>query len=366
MKRIFHLVGFGRNFGDMAIQLSMMDMLQKKSKEALQFIPIDLKTNTPIDRDLVEYINEVGDMLLVGGGGMIMKGDGFDTLSGWQFNISLEDLKLLQVPLVIYGIGYNDFQLEELSSRVNSHLMATLWKSSLFSVRDEGTRQQLLKRGLDIRDVIPDPAMFCPSHPVTLPNITQDSFCIGLNLAGDRLDQRFPPMGDYFAVIEKLCSSLSVFSRSKSDVRLFYIPHIDIYDHKLWKVVKSRFDGRCQSIADIFPNMFPESLARVPMLAGIYQRMDIVVGMRGHSNIIPFGQGTPVVGFGSHDKNKFFAQQAGTKVVGNDCDGLLECLSEELDCVKRAVNVDTLDDLWIKIDRFNEKVISLLENRDAT
>jgi polysaccharide pyruvyl transferase WcaK-like protein len=35
--------------------------------------------------------------------------------------------------------------------------------------------------------------------------------------------------------------------------------------------------------------------------------------MRGHSNIVPFGLGTPVVGLGSHNKNRFFLAQIGAE-----------------------------------------------------
>lgn len=36
-----------------------------------------------------------------------------------------------------------------------------------------------------------------------------------------------------------------------------------------------------------------------------------VIGMRGHSNIISFGMGTPFISLGSHNKNRFFTKDIG-------------------------------------------------------
>jgi hypothetical protein len=112
MKTIYHYLGYSRNYGDMAIQYSMQHHLQLLSPEPLNFIPIDMKQSTPIDDYLVDQINQNGDALIIGGGGLVMRGDGFDTESGWQFNIKPKTLAKLKVPLIIYAIGYNKFPLE--------------------------------------------------------------------------------------------------------------------------------------------------------------------------------------------------------------------------------------------------------------
>ncbi len=39
--------------------------------------------------------------------------------------------------------------------------------------------------------------------------------------------------------------------------------------------------------------------------------MDVVLGMRGHANIIPFGQNTPFIGLGAHNKVKWFLEEVG-------------------------------------------------------
>lgn len=359
MKTIYHYGGWGRNYGDLAIQASMMAMLQEKSSEGLNFIPIDLKQNIPLHADLIDIINMKGDMLLVGGGGLLMPGDGFRTRSGWQFNISLEDLSKLMVPLVVYGIGYNLFPGDEEVFDVPTfeHIKATYETAELFSVRDSGTRDWLKGNvGVDT-DVIPDPAMFCP-HAFSRPaGLAADHFYIGLNWAGDRGNQRFPPDGSARNVIKEVAHVLSAFLRVKGGGKVVYIPHVGIYDGAWADDFEACLGDNFYNVAEGIPWLFPESLVQVPLFVGIYAHMDIVVGMRGHSNIIPFGLGIPAIGFGNHMKNQFFAKSIGGTTIGNDCRGLLTALASD-----KPDQKEKRAQLKADIDAFNTKVLDVLHH----
>ena len=105
MKKIYHVGGWHRNYGDFALQLGEMRMLRAASQEPLEFIPVNCQT-TRFHRDLINLINDDGDLLLVGGGGMVFHRPEDDSQSGWQFNISLEDLERLSVPMVVYGMPW--------------------------------------------------------------------------------------------------------------------------------------------------------------------------------------------------------------------------------------------------------------------
>ena len=45
------------------------------------------------------------------------------------------------------------------------------------------------------------------------------------------------------------------------------------------------------------------------LFVDIYRQMDLVIGMRGHANIIPFGQNTPCIGIGEHNKVLWFLEE---------------------------------------------------------
>lgn len=363
MKTIYHYGGWGRNYGDLAIQAGMMHTLQHMAScqgQSIEFIPIDLKQQSPLHEGLIDLINYRGDMLLVGGGGLIMPGDGFTTRSGWQFNISEKDLDKLKVPLVIYGIGYNIFPGDErvMEGDIIRHLIKTREVAKLFSVRDYGTRDWLTNREVWDIDVIPDPAMFCPSY-ISMGSLARlNEFCIGLCWAGDRMDRRFPPSGDDRDVIKRVSDILLECLEVQGGGKVVYIPHVGIYDWKAAILFEQYLGNSFCNIAEEIPYLFPESLAQVPLVVGIYSMMNVVVGMRGHSNIIPYGQGVPVIGFGNHLKNQFFAKSVGGITIGNDCEGLAEALAKSA-LVEPGPSLQPEGKL---IEDFNRRVLDVLHN----
>ena len=364
-RKIYHVGGWKRNYGDLAIQYSMVDTLSEDSRHKLLFIPIEIKDGFKITKEIVNVMNVEGDMLLVGGGGMIMKGDGFETVSGWQFNITDEALELLDIPLVIYGIGHNVFEGDRLSKETIDHLKRTQEKSELFSVRDHGTNNFLVGCGLTPSEVIPDPAMFCPSMDVDLSCFidTTDPLLVGVNLAGDRLDQRFRYPSDKVALYKRF-RNLMLHNKK---IHLILLPHM-FYDmsilHGLQEYVEDL--GRCTNIADVFPEMFPETLPMVPKLVGIYEQMSFVFGVRGHSNILSFGAGACTVGLGNHIKNSYFAEQTSGLSQNyhmSDAVDIIEQFSFDGPQYLQKTSADhrTRRGLRGDLDSFNKKLLEFLD-----
>ena len=321
MRTIFHYGGWCRNYGDMAIQFAMQEKLIKFSEEPLNFIPIDLKLGHPLTMDDVDYMNGRGDLLIVGGGGMIMKGDGFDTESDWQFNISKECLHAIKIPIVIYGIGLNIFPYDnngKLNKFAINHIKYTMDMASLISVRNGGTKNFLRDIGVSRHiTVIPDPAMFVSSCNVKLP-VNDDHYLIGINWAGDRTLERYENI-DEMKQIEKITEVCKKILSLKGGGKVVWIPHVSKYDLFATSHFKSILGNDFLNIVDCFPMMYPEQYFHVPQLAGIYKKMDMVLAMRGHGNIISFGQGTRCIAYGDHQKVKFFSKEYDTYWLPSSC-----------------------------------------------
>ena len=64
--------------------------------------------------------------------------------------------------------------------------------------------------------------------------------------------------------------------------------------------------------------------------------MDLVLGMRGHANIIPFGQEVPFIALGSHDKNRFFLEQIGNPE--NIFDAVRDSKNSDIDYLLSILN----------------------------
>ncbi len=376
MKKIYHVGGWHRNYGDFALQLGEMRMLRAASAEPLEFIPVNCQT-TRFHHDLVNMINEDGDLLLIGGGGMVFHRPEDDSLSGWQFNISLEDLERLTVPMVVYGIGFNKFYFDDrgFKPQMNAHLQATQAKAALFSVRNQGTFDELVSRGLSAgrMEIIPDPGMFAPTAPLTLPGIGREEFKIGLNWAGDRNFYRFPEPWEEvrLKVIDSLCTAIKALLDRQGGGRVIFIPHLaENIDSEVAPFFEERLGEAFYNVEIELPYLYPASQAQLPLFADIYRQMDLVIGMRGHSNIVPFGLGTRVIGLGSHNKNRFFLEQIGEpQAMINTQSYPAGCSVEEMLATITTVLDDAdlpqrqarrRDELTAVSENFNRRVVALL------
>lgn len=328
-KTIWHICGPQRNYGDQALVMSMRHRLQEQSSELLKFNNICVKKPKELDKNYIEYINLTGDLLLIGGGGLVMMGDGFETVSGWQVNISDSNIGKINIPIVVYAIGYNVFKNSSLPSVASKNLKLLQKKTSLFSVRDKGSRNAIVSSGLTEMEVIPDPACFVktPEQETTEllgDIIDQDDLVIGFNWAGDRLYNRFPNWGAHRFIAE-VSAALNKFL-AKRKGKVVFIPHVSKYDLSVSKLFREYLGDNFVDISEIFPFMFPEEESFVPLLAEIYKRLDVAVVMRGHGAILAYSQGTPFIGLDTHNKIKFFADEVGGICIDSDGSKLFETL----------------------------------------
>ncbi|MES0808276.1 polysaccharide pyruvyl transferase family protein [Roseibium sp. SCPC15] len=317
MIRIAHVGGWSRNYGDLALQQGQMRVLREDSSKPLDFLPIHCQ-QTVFHTDLIDRINETCDLLVLGGGGMIFHRPEDSSQSGWQFNISRENLDRLKIPVATYGIGYNAFHFDQMKLLpvAMEHLKATQDKASLFSVRNQGSKDALVAGGLDEGriDVIPDPGMYVSPYRFKLPGADDAGLKIGLNWAGDRPHFRFsePWEKNRQALIEALCDAFEEMKAASPSLKVFFIPHlVDRIDSDVWQLFSDRLGETIVNLEDSASHIYPPSFAQAAFLADTYRQMDITVGMRGHANIIPFGMNTVTVGLGSHDKVGFFLKEAG-------------------------------------------------------
>ncbi|MCV0427912.1 MAG: polysaccharide pyruvyl transferase family protein [Roseibium sp.] len=291
--------------------------MREDAPEPLDFLPIHCQ-QTVFHSDLIDLVNETCDLIVLGGGGMIFHRPEDSSRSGWQFNIGIEDLKRIKVPVATYGIGYNAFHFDEMKLLPNAmeHLRETQAKTSLFSVRNQGSKDALVAGGLDGDriEIIPDPGMFVQPHAFTLPGSADADIRIGLNWAGDRPHFRFqePWSENRQKLINALCNAFETMARTYPGMRVYFIPHlVDRIDSDVWEMFKSRLGERTINLEDSASHIYPPSFAQVGFLADAYSQMDLTIGMRGHANIVPFGMNTVPVGLGSHDKVGFFLKEAG-------------------------------------------------------
>lgn len=316
MKTIWVFGGYSNmNVGDSALQSAITHIVKERSKHDIQFRYFDTQ-NTLVTPDLISIMNREADLLLLGGGGFVFRSINPNNVSGWQFNIKTEDIKKINVPIALYGIGYNRFpyDTEPLNLSVWNNIEEFFKKSSVVSVRNRGTLRDLKEHGLTVDkiSVAPDAGMFVKAQEFNHSIFDNQNIKIGLNWATDRMLERFKSFDDYDASLNLVFSVCDKIIR-QYNAKVYLIEHLMIKNqtHKNVKDnLKNRIRGKAgfHIVSEEIPYLYPPFEYYAGFFANIYKKMDMVMGMRGHSLIIPFGQNVPVVGLGQHNKVKYFLE----------------------------------------------------------
>jgi len=377
-KIIYHAGAWRGNFGDLIIHRSIHTNLSRRSKYNIEFRNINCQ-HIEFTENLIQEINREGDLLIVGGGGLIFYRPQDNSKSGWQWNIDINLIDKIKVPFVVYGIGYNQFEYDNSNfiPVTNSHLQKSVELSTLFSVRDTGTKRDLLARGCDGNkiEVIPDSGMFLPADRIKVPGLRHDKLKVGINWTSDRENQTFSePWAQNRERFIKNLAELCLYLISERNAQIFYINHMGgDFDKSIVDSLRELLEGNIIVIADAVPSLFPVDYDRARKLVGVYRQMDIVLGMRGHANIVSFGQHIPFIPIGSHRKNRYLLEDIGESRYYIDvrqpelCTKermvslVEELLNERRSYMKRHKRVYAL--MREKFDSFNRKALSLIDKQ---
>jgi 2-polyprenyl-3-methyl-5-hydroxy-6-metoxy-1,4-benzoquinol methylase/polysaccharide pyruvyl transferase WcaK-like protein len=375
-KLIWHVGAWSGNFGDSIIQQSISENLRSLSMHQLEFKYINCQ-QTEFTSDLIAEMNQEAHLLLVGGGGMIFHRPQDKSISGWQFNIDINLIDKIKVPFVVYGVGFNKFEYDktDFPPITNKHLIKTVEKATLFSVRNNGTKRELIRRGCngDKIHVIPDSGMFLEAKEVIIPGLKEDKLKVAINWTTDRQDQSFPaPWEENKDIFIKNLLGLLRYLIKNRNAQIFYIGHMGgNFDRDIIEKLREGLGADLVVIEEVLPFLYPPHPERAKGLIGVYKQMDLVLGMRGHSNIVAFGQHVPFIPIGSHRKNRYFIEDIGEPYYIFDVregrfldkDRMIQIVERLLNERDKYINrhYKVYHEKKIIFDNFNSKVLSLIE-----
>lgn len=320
VKTIWHVGGWSSNYGDRALQIATTKIMRDRAPAGteLRFVYVD-NQNTYFSPQMIAKLNAEADMLLLGGGGFIFHRPQDNSHSGWQFNIDTENISSIEVPIAVYGIGYNKFPYDSggFPDYMWDSVKEVVNRSIAFSVRNMGTYETMEAEGVDMTNVtvVPDAAVFAEAYPYTHSCLENNKLKIGFNWATDRWNQRFDLSSNTSLAQVKLDTTLNVLKEKAQEhnAYVYMIEHLmpnelnklDKEDMRDMFMSKMGSDGYVVSEC-MAEELYPPYDYKAGMFVDIYRQMDLVVGMRGHANIIAFGQNTPPIGIGEHNKVKWF------------------------------------------------------------
>nr|WP_306660197.1 glycosyltransferase [Streptomyces polyasparticus] len=235
--------------------------------------------------------------LVIGGGGLFIPDTMPNGNSAWQWNVPDDLMRRIDVPVAVFAVGFNAFDGQSYrAERFRSSLRLLVEKSAFFGLRNHGSIEK-------VRAMLPahlhDKVRFQPC-PTTVtrqlvpgwqdPAAREDT--ILLNAAYDRAGLRFGH--DYGFFLDQMAAAVRELGRL-AEVKC--VAH-SLDDEKL------AFDLRREH--GISLPVIPMYDFDNPQILDLYARTKLVIGMRGHAGMIPFGCGTPVLSLISHPKMAYF------------------------------------------------------------
>lgn len=268
----------------------------------------------------VEQIKKINDdhhAIVIGGGGLLLKDQlGSDVKnSGWQWNCSSAVMAEIELPLIIFGIGYNKFRgQEDFDKNFYESMNMLCSKSKFLSLRNNGSIESL-KKYLNDRNLKENKItrQFCPTTVISKINSifasksalheSKDKKVLSFNAAFDRRDMRFKnPEEKFFEACE-----LVKFAEEKGWT-------IEVCSHKdADREIEETLTllGVNFTIKDLTRSSPNEIMEH-------YSQIDLSIGMRKHSQMIAFGLNKPIFSLISHDEVEYFLDDIGLPQYGVD------------------------------------------------
>lgn len=282
------------NAGDTVLSQCVRRTISKKVKTTeWEIIPV---LNDVTDKT-IERINRCG-LLVIGGGGLFLPDTNSNTVSGWQWAISSKQLKRISIPICVYSVGYNYFRGQETNKLFLQSIYDLVEKSSFIGLRNRGSIDAVCNLlPLELTTKI----KYQPCTTTIIRKIygnlspkKNDTGSIAINMAFDRENLRFGNKKE--VILNQVADAIKRIEQN--GYRIYYVCHC-WDDDKFLPYLKAK--GVKYELVDLSYS-FPEKVYN------FYNEVDLVIGMRGHAQMIPFGLNCEIISLGTHDKMKWFLE----------------------------------------------------------
>ncbi|MFJ8248599.1 polysaccharide pyruvyl transferase family protein [Streptomyces sp. NPDC094466] len=249
-----------------------------------------------VDEASLERLN-ARRAVIVGGGGLFLPDTAPNGNSGWQWNIPDDVLARVTAPLAVFAVGYNVFDGQRYRrERFAASLRALVERSAFFGLRNHGSVarvRELLPESLRAKvRYQPCPTTVARHLDPRLAEPAEREDTVLVNCAYDRAGLRFGH--DYGHFLAEMAAAIRAVSAS-AEVR--YAAHMP---------ADERFVDDLRREHGLTLPVEPLYLLTNDAVLDLYRRTRLVIGMRGHAGMIPFGCGTPVISLVSHPKLAYF------------------------------------------------------------
>lgn len=281
-----------------------------------------------VEDKTIQEIN-AADILIIGGGGLFLPDSNPNKISGWQWAVSKEQISNVKVPVIIFSVGFNYFKEQHISALFIESIHSLVMHAAFVGLRNMGSVRA-------IRDILTDERLRekVVYQPCTTTLISKmygfekknNGKRIGVNIAFDRRERRFGK--DEAAILKQVAKA--VCKMKEMGYQITYIAHSDEDLNFLGYLDAENVNYKVKNLT----NKLPGEVVRC------YKKMDLVMGMRGHAQMIPFGVGCRIISLGTHDKMRWFLEDIHALDWYIDLNGDIDNIENNILDVFRRVNVD--------------------------
>ena len=314
--KVWHIYARTYNFGDHALGIGVRNLFRKVFRRHgidLIFEVVDTHRLYVTPHDVQMWNNE-GDLILVGGGGLLHCWDGLH----WMCHLPSNLVRRLKIPLCVFGVGYNQLPSQgRLPWCVRHNIGVVMKKAVGFSVRNDGSTEKMHTEGFSVGfsvDEIPDPGFFLDGN---YGRVIHDRYAI-IQVAGDAASSRMSNVAEWIQGYAKCADWLM-----EHGLHVVFIPHCEM-DVNITNDVVNLMTLKNYEITDFWESVLDEHCYTI---LSLYKHAEIVIGSRGHAQMISFGMATPFVTFSTHYKQMALSEKLGFRdYVTKEPEDFLRCL----------------------------------------
>jgi polysaccharide pyruvyl transferase WcaK-like protein len=291
-------------------------------------------------------INKYCSMLIVGGHGLLMPESNMNSNSGWGFNIKTKNLKKINIPIIFFAIGYNVFRNKDKFIPIfNEHINECVKKSLFFGLRNYGSINKIktyLPNDLYSKIVYqPCPTTLGFLKQKTPKTNMEKTDKIAISVAFNKTKNR------YNNNLNRILNQLVDYGKNmqKRGFKVIFFGHhlFDVHSKYANFLKKQGF------------HVLPLYEYSIECIYELYQQNKLIISMRGHGLMIPFGLSLPAISLTNQDKQKWFLETIGhtdwsIDINSNFYEELIQKTFEILD------NYNAIQQALVTAREYNQKI----------
>lgn len=309
--KVLHLASFNGNIGDNANHNGFYHMFKNNVTQNVEFDQLEIRkfyfswNDKKFDKQFIEKVNKY-DLLVIGGGNF------FDitwpeSATGTTLDLKKSILEKIKTPIFFnaLGLGYGiDKNFNKKAVEKFEEFLDYITRRDQFFVtlRNDGAYENLEqlygKKYNDKIFEIPDNGFFVQTDNFDHSLFTRGYKSIGINLVYDGSDSRFSNDITYEEFVNQFSVIVENFLKKNEDYQVIFFPHIynDIYT--INNVIKNIEDKIRRYRIKVAPYLSGQGVEEY--IFSLYEKCDLIMGMRFHSNLVAIGRGIPSIGLATN------------------------------------------------------------------